>query len=81
MAMAKSGPLWALTIAEIGHDYGLYTMVTDLPKYMSDVMHFDITSVSGTADMINSLNEIKCSLKRNLIINFRMGCSRLFPTW
>ncbi|XP_073975331.1 sialin-like isoform X2 [Rhodnius prolixus] len=37
-----SRPLWALTIAEIGHDFGLFMMVSDLPKYMSDVMHFKI---------------------------------------
>ncbi|RZF34613.1 hypothetical protein LSTR_LSTR008638 [Laodelphax striatellus] len=26
-----SVPVWALLIAEVGHDWGLYTMVTDLP--------------------------------------------------
>ncbi|KAL1130665.1 hypothetical protein AAG570_011907 [Ranatra chinensis] len=44
LAIITSGPVWALTITEIGHDYGLYTMVTDLPKYMNDVMHFNITN-------------------------------------
>ncbi|XP_075232067.1 putative inorganic phosphate cotransporter isoform X2 [Lycorma delicatula] len=41
-SILTSGPVWGLIIAEIGHDWGLYTMVTDLPKYMSDVMHFNI---------------------------------------
>lgn len=41
----SSAPVWGLIIAEIGHDWGLYTMVTDLPKYMSDVMHFNIAEV------------------------------------
>jgi hypothetical protein len=40
-----SMPVWALIIAEIGHDWGLYTMVTDLPKYMSDVMKFNPAQV------------------------------------
>nr|XP_018897001.1 PREDICTED: putative inorganic phosphate cotransporter isoform X2 [Bemisia tabaci] len=41
-AILTSGPVWALIIAEVGHDWGLYTMVTDLPKYMNDVMHFSV---------------------------------------
>lgn len=41
-AILTSAPVWGLIIAEVGHDWGLYTMVTDLPKYMSDVMHFNI---------------------------------------
>ncbi|CAH2014332.1 unnamed protein product [Acanthoscelides obtectus] len=37
-----STPLWALVAAQIGHDWGFFTMVTDLPKYMSDVLKFDV---------------------------------------
>ncbi|KOB79399.1 MFS sugar transporter-like protein [Operophtera brumata] len=37
-----SVPLWALVCAQIGHDYGYFTMVTDLPKYMTGVLKFDI---------------------------------------
>ncbi|XP_046751246.1 putative inorganic phosphate cotransporter isoform X2 [Diprion similis] len=39
-----SGPLWALVITQIGHDWGFFTMVTDLPKYMSSVLKFSIAS-------------------------------------
>lgn len=45
-AILTSIPLWALVIGEVGHDWGLYTMVTDLPKYMSDVMRFNPAEVS-----------------------------------
>lgn len=38
-----SVPLWGLVIAQIGHDWGLFTIITDLPKYMKSVMHFSIT--------------------------------------
>lgn len=31
--------LWTF---QIGHDYGYFTMVTDLPKYMTGVLKFDI---------------------------------------
>lgn len=43
LAILKSPAVWSLTIAEVGHDWALYTMVTDLPKYMNDVMHFNIS--------------------------------------
>jgi hypothetical protein len=45
--MAKSVPLWGLIFAQIGHDWGFFTLVTDLPKYFKDVMRFNIFEVSG----------------------------------
>lgn len=32
----------ALIIAQFGRDWGYYVVATDLPKYMSDVLHFPI---------------------------------------
>ncbi|XP_053961369.1 putative inorganic phosphate cotransporter [Anastrepha ludens] len=43
-AILTSLPMWALISAQIGHDWGFYIMVTDLPKYMSDVLRFSIKS-------------------------------------
>ncbi|XP_044732430.1 putative inorganic phosphate cotransporter isoform X2 [Chrysoperla carnea] len=43
-ALLTSVPLWALICAQIGHDWGFFTMVTDLPKYMSQVLKFRIQS-------------------------------------
>ncbi|XP_063916237.1 sialin-like isoform X2 [Zophobas morio] len=37
-----SVPVWALVAAQVGHDWGFYTMVTDLPKYMKDVLKFKV---------------------------------------
>lgn len=39
-----SAPFLALIAAQIGHDWGFFTMVTDLPKYMSSVLKFSIKS-------------------------------------
>ncbi|XP_045529484.1 putative inorganic phosphate cotransporter [Pieris brassicae] len=50
-ALVRSVPLWALIIAGIGHDWGYYTMVTDLPKYMTDVLKFDIKSTGILSSM------------------------------
>jgi hypothetical protein len=44
--MAKSVPLWGLIFAQVGHDWGFFTLVTDLPKYFKDVMRFNIFEVS-----------------------------------
>ena len=37
-----SKPLWASTIALIGHNWAFSTIVNDLPKYMSSVLRFSI---------------------------------------
>lgn len=46
-AILRSWPVWALLWAAVGHDWGYYTMVTDLPKYMTDVLKYDIAQ-TGT---------------------------------
>lgn len=40
--MLMSVPVWALIAAQIGHDWGFFTMVTDLPKYMSSILKYPI---------------------------------------
>ncbi|CAH1397962.1 unnamed protein product [Nezara viridula] len=37
-----SVPLWGLIIAQVGHDWGLFTIITDLPKYMKSVLHVSV---------------------------------------
>ncbi|XP_050540926.1 sialin-like isoform X2 [Daktulosphaira vitifoliae] len=37
-----SWSVWALIIVESGHDWGGYTIISDLPKYMNDVLHFSV---------------------------------------
>ena len=41
-AILTSLPVWAIIVGQIGHDWGFFTMVTDLPKYMSDILHYSI---------------------------------------
>ncbi|CAG5031652.1 unnamed protein product [Parnassius apollo] len=41
-ALIRSAPLWVLIMAAIGHNWGYLTMNTDLPKYFSDVLKFNI---------------------------------------
>ncbi|KAI5652006.1 major facilitator superfamily domain-containing protein [Phthorimaea operculella] len=50
-AILRSAPVWALVWAAVGHDWGYYTMVSDLPKYTNDVLKFDIKNTA----MLNAL--------------------------
>jgi hypothetical protein len=45
-SIITSMPVWALVIAGAGHDWGAFTLISDLPKYMNDVLHFSVTEVS-----------------------------------
>ncbi|KAL0099190.1 hypothetical protein PUN28_020042 [Cardiocondyla obscurior] len=40
--LLSSTPVWALIAAQVGHDWGFFTLVTDLPKYMSSVLKYSI---------------------------------------
>ncbi|XP_063380753.1 putative inorganic phosphate cotransporter [Cydia fagiglandana] len=43
-AILRSWPVWALVCAAVGHDWGYYTMVSDLPKYSHDVLKYNIAT-------------------------------------
>lgn len=44
-AILTSLPLWGLVAKTVGHDWGFFTMIADLPKYMKSVMKFRIHEV------------------------------------
>ena len=41
--IATSRPVWACAIAHFANNWGYYTLLTCLPKYMRDVLQFDMT--------------------------------------
>lgn len=41
-AMLTSPPMIALIAAQVGHNWGLFIIINDLPKYMNDVLRFSI---------------------------------------
>lgn len=43
--------VWALVIAEVGFDWGSITISNDLPKYMNDVLHFSVKTVSFNSNI------------------------------
>ncbi|XP_074832266.1 sodium-dependent phosphate transport protein 3-like [Carettochelys insculpta] len=42
LAMLKSLPVWAIAIAYFSNDWLFYMLLTSMPTYMNDVLHFDI---------------------------------------
>jgi len=41
--IATSLPFWACAVAHFANNWGFYTLLTCLPKYMLDVLQFDMT--------------------------------------
>ncbi|KAJ8681412.1 hypothetical protein QAD02_017199 [Eretmocerus hayati] len=40
----RSGPVWALILITVGFAWSFYMLVSDMPKYMSQVLRFDVES-------------------------------------
>ncbi|KAL6261910.1 hypothetical protein P5V15_006993 [Pogonomyrmex californicus] len=69
--MLSSLPVWALITAQIGHDWGFFTLVTDLPKYMSSVLKYSIKSngfVSALPYLVMWFSSIGSSLLADWMI-------------
>ena len=45
-SIATSVPVWAVTIAHFTNNWGYYTLLTCLPTYLKNILHFDMKSVS-----------------------------------
>lgn len=45
LPMLLSVPLWTIIITQMCSNWSYYTLLTSLPTYMNDIMHFDIKSV------------------------------------
>ncbi|XP_015917008.1 putative inorganic phosphate cotransporter isoform X2 [Parasteatoda tepidariorum] len=39
-----SVPMWALVFAHIGHNFGFLILLTEMPTYLSSILHFDLKS-------------------------------------
>lgn len=47
MAIFKSKAFWAILIAHSAQNWGFWTLLTEIPSYMKDVLDFDIKNVTG----------------------------------
>lgn len=46
LPMLLSVPLWAIIVTQMCSNWSFYTLLTSLPTYMNDILHFDLQSVS-----------------------------------
>ncbi|KAH1012551.1 putative inorganic phosphate cotransporter [Dendroctonus ponderosae] len=60
--IAKSLPFWAILLAHMGYNYGYETLMTELPTYMKQVLHFSIKDVSIMDSTKIRKNFGKCSI-------------------
>ncbi|KAK4872492.1 hypothetical protein RN001_014521 [Aquatica leii] len=44
LKIVSSLPFWAILVAHMGHNYGYETLMTELPSYMNQVLHFSLKS-------------------------------------
>nr|XP_012151210.1 PREDICTED: putative inorganic phosphate cotransporter isoform X4 [Megachile rotundata] len=51
VSIVTSLPFWAILIAHMGQNYGYETLMTELPTFMKQILHFDIKS-NGTVSAL-----------------------------
>jgi ACS family sodium-dependent inorganic phosphate cotransporter-like MFS transporter 5 len=44
-----SMPFWAILVAHMGHNYGYETLMTELPTYLKQVLHYDLKKSGWTS--------------------------------
>ncbi|OQV12807.1 Sialin [Hypsibius exemplaris] len=51
LAILKTVPIWALLVAEFGHNWGFYVLLTNLPTYLNNILHFSLKSNGALSAM------------------------------
>ncbi|XP_026281574.1 putative inorganic phosphate cotransporter [Frankliniella occidentalis] len=78
-AILTSLPLWGLVAKTVGHDWGLFTMIADLPKYMKSVMKFRIHE-NGFLSALPYLAMWLCSLMFGCLADWLIKTDRMSIT-
>lgn len=71
-AILTSIPVWAIIISQNGIDFSFYVMTTDLPKYLSDVMRFNVEKnglYSSLPQVLNFFSAMGFGLLSDICIN------------
>ena len=77
LSFVKSLPVWAVAIAHFTNNWGYYMLLTCLPKYLKEVLHFDMKSVSISKGCVqlskNNMAEKKQTVDKVLSNFLRQG--------
>ncbi|XP_063600045.1 sialin-like [Penaeus indicus] len=53
-AIMTSLPVWAIMVVQTGNNWGFFTLLTEMPTYLKNVLHFDMRSVSCREKQANA---------------------------
>ena len=45
-SILTSLPVWAIVVAHFAENWGFYTLLTEMPTFLSDVMDYELSQVS-----------------------------------
>uniref|UniRef100_A0A3Q2ZR72 Sialin n=1 Tax=Kryptolebias marmoratus TaxID=37003 RepID=A0A3Q2ZR72_KRYMA len=71
LSMVLSVPLWAIIFTQMCSNWTFYTLLTSLPTYMNDVLHFDLQS-NGFLSALPYLGNLLMSLLAGVAADFLM---------
>ncbi|KAL0272128.1 UNVERIFIED_CONTAM: hypothetical protein PYX00_005217 [Menopon gallinae] len=72
-------PFWAILIAHLGQNYGYETLMTELPTFMKQVLHFDIKS-NGTLSALPYLAMWLFSMAASHVVDWMITSGRFTHT-
>ena len=71
VAILTSPAVWAITATHVTQNFGYYVLLTELPSYMKNILHFDMKSnalLSGLPYLVRWLLSIVASITVDHII-------------
>ena len=72
--MLKSKACWAAGIANVGHAWGFYTLLTELPTFMDNILHFNMKQVG-------LFKSKQLTVYLSCLNLYRIASYQLFPIW
>ncbi|XP_035211568.1 putative inorganic phosphate cotransporter isoform X1 [Stegodyphus dumicola] len=60
-SILTSVPVWALVLTHFGQNWGFYTLLTEMPTYLSNILHFDLKK-NGTLSALPYLMQAVCAM-------------------
>ena len=73
-AIFTSVPFYAILIVHCCQNWGFYTLLTEMPTYLSQILHFDIKTVNSTIIFI--LFSTRYRKVRVLTKNYVLSCRK-----
>ncbi|KAK3931590.1 Putative inorganic phosphate cotransporter [Frankliniella fusca] len=76
LSILCSLPVWALIVGQLGHDWALFTIGTELPKYMKSVLGYEV-SQNGLISAIPNLATWICACLSGFLSDWLIRSGRI----